>query len=141
LRRIIDLMMPGMSGYKLAREIRQLAPELPIIVASGMVGATEAGDEREVLNGLGVHHLLRKPFVEADLMAALAAEIEAPAVSSAGIKQGLISEGAVIIVLPRLGRLAQLVRAPASHAGGLRFESASVHHLCRAEIGRTWKFA
>ena len=26
------------------------------------------------------------------------------------------------------GRLARLVRAPASHAGGRRFESASVHH-------------
>ena len=28
----------------------------------------------------------------------------------------------------QFGRLAQLVRAPASHAGGRRFESASVHH-------------
>ena len=27
------------------------------------------------------------------------------------------------------GRLAQLVRAPASHAGGRRFESVSVHHF------------
>jgi|APCry1669189241_1035207.scaffolds.fasta_scaffold00009_3 hypothetical protein len=28
-----------------------------------------------------------------------------------------------------MGRLAQLVRARASHARGLRFESASVHHF------------
>lgn len=77
-------MMPGMSGYKLAREIRLLAPTLPIIVVSGMAGALEAGDEREVLNGLGVRHILRKPFAEGDLMAALAAEIEPPMASPHG---------------------------------------------------------
>ena len=85
---IIDLMMPGMSGYKLAREIRLLAPKLPIIVASGMAGAVEAGDEREILHGLGVRQVLRKPFVEADLMAALAAEIEPTPVSPPGQNKG-----------------------------------------------------
>jgi hypothetical protein len=29
----------------------------------------------------------------------------------------------------RSGRVAQLVRAPASHAGGRRFESCRAHHL------------
>ena len=32
------------------------------------------------------------------------------------------------------GRLAQLVRAPASHAGGRRFESVSVHHFNNQEV-------
>ena len=61
-----------------------LATAVPIIVASGMAGALEAGDEREVLNGLGVRHILRKPFAEGDLMAALAAEIEPPMASPHG---------------------------------------------------------
>ena len=81
---IIDLMMPGMSGYKLARELRQVAPTLPIIVASGMVGAVEAGDEREVLTALGVRGVLKKPFTEADLMAALAAELQPAPLRHAG---------------------------------------------------------
>lgn len=81
---IIDLMMPGMSGYKLARELRQVAPTLPIIVASGMVGAVEAGDEREVLTALGVRSVLKKPFTEADLMAALAAELQPAPLRHAG---------------------------------------------------------
>jgi hypothetical protein len=32
------------------------------------------------------------------------------------------------------GRLAQLVRAPASHAGGRRFESYTAHHGIAKEI-------
>src|SRR5229473_187083 len=32
-------------------------------------------------------------------------------------------------IVTTLGRVAQLVRAPASHAGGPRFESVRAHHL------------
>ena len=36
-----------------------------------------------------------------------------------------------IIITFRFGGLAQLVRAPASHAGGLGFESLILHHTVR----------
>ena len=39
--------------------------------------------------------------------------------------------GCGIILLFRFGGLAQLVRAPASHAGGLGFESLILHHTVR----------
>ena len=39
------------------------------------------------------------------------------------VKSGLKSEE-----VPNIGRVAQLVRAPASHAGGHRFESCRAHH-------------
>jgi hypothetical protein len=81
---IIDLMMPGMSGYKLAREIRQLAPGLPIIIASGMVGLVDAGEERDVFAALGVRSVLKKPFGEGELMAALELELRTAPVRRAG---------------------------------------------------------
>ena len=47
-------------------------------------------------------------------------------------KLGLpIHFGCGIILLFRFGGLAQLVRAPASHAGGLGFESLILHHTVR----------
>ena len=75
---ILDLMMPGMNGYNLTREIRRLTPALPIIVASGMMGEGDAGEDRVVLNGLGVRVVLKKPFAEAELLEALRTELDAP---------------------------------------------------------------
>lgn len=74
---IIDLMMPGMNGYKLAAAIRAHRVDLPLIVASGMMGDGDAGEERAALAELGVRTLLRKPFTETELLAALGAELRA----------------------------------------------------------------
>jgi CheY-like chemotaxis protein len=68
-------MMPGMNGYRLIHEIRQLAPQLPIVVASGMTGDGNPGEDRAALTAQGVRRLLNKPFVEADLLEALQAEL------------------------------------------------------------------
>jgi hypothetical protein len=38
-------------------------------------------------------------------------------------------ESPVLSMLFELGRLAQLVRAPALQAGGRRFESCTAHHI------------
>ena len=38
------------------------------------------------------------------------------------------------------GRIAQLVRAPASHAGGRRFESVCVHQSENPVVNRRWDF-
>jgi PAS domain S-box-containing protein len=74
---ILDLMMPGMNGYKLAREIRALVAGLPLIVASGMMGDMEAGEERTQLAAIGVRTVLKKPFTESVLIEALKAELVA----------------------------------------------------------------
>ena len=75
---IMDLMMPGMNGYALAREIRSLAPALPIVVASGMMGDAKTGEDRASLTAIGVQAILTKPFGEADLIEALNAAMGTP---------------------------------------------------------------
>ncbi len=64
---IVDLMMPGMSGYKLIRELRKLVPTLPVVVALGMAGDLKAGEGSATLNSLGVRTVLTKPFTGDEL--------------------------------------------------------------------------
>jgi len=74
---LLDLMMPGMNGYKLAQEIRALAPRLPIIASTGMSGNSPSDDGDAVLRGMNVHTLLRKPYSEEIFLEALRRELEA----------------------------------------------------------------
>jgi PAS domain S-box-containing protein len=55
---ILDLTMPQMTGLDLAREILQIRPDLPIILASGL------GEQlsQEELKEAGIRELLKKPF-------------------------------------------------------------------------------
>jgi signal transduction histidine kinase/ActR/RegA family two-component response regulator len=75
---LVDLMMPGMSGYKLIPELRRLAPRLPVVVVSGMTGDGQAGENRSVLLAAGVRTILDKPFNEAALLEALDVELSVP---------------------------------------------------------------
>lgn len=60
---ITDLSMPEMSGIEVARRIRAVRPELPVIAMSGF--ATEA--IRENLAAAGIAELLEKPVAPANL--------------------------------------------------------------------------
>jgi CheY-like chemotaxis protein len=77
---ITDLMMPYMGGRELARAMRRLAPNLPIIFSSGLSGDT---DPEGNLAALSVRTLLHKPYTEATLLAALRQEL-APGLPGAG---------------------------------------------------------
>ena len=55
---ITDLTMPGMTGVDLARGIRQVRSDIPIILSSGY--ADEVPEE--TLKGLGIVEVLPKPF-------------------------------------------------------------------------------
>ncbi len=68
---LLDLQMPGMTGYELARQIRRhprpAVRELPLIALSAM-------DSREItdrMKAAGIDGLLRKPFSAVDLHALL----------------------------------------------------------------------
>jgi len=74
---VTDLMMPGMNGYEMAREIRRRDPRIPIIASSGLTGDSAATEPDAGLAGLGIKTLLTKPYAEGDLLAALAAELAA----------------------------------------------------------------
>jgi len=72
---VTDLMMPRLGGLDLVREIRLLAPALPVIVSSGMTEEGEGKSDTIGLATLGVHILLRKPYGEPELLKALDAAL------------------------------------------------------------------
>jgi PAS domain S-box-containing protein len=69
---LTDETMPDMSGVELAREIRRLRPELPIVLMSGYSGAQLA----ERAHATGVSEVLRKPLVRRDIAEALARALQ-----------------------------------------------------------------
>ncbi|MBW2279625.1 MAG: sigma-54-dependent Fis family transcriptional regulator [Deltaproteobacteria bacterium] len=64
---ILDIMMPGMDGLDLLRRMKELRPEIPVIMLS-VVG--KAGTIVEAMN-LGAADYLNKPFEEEELEIAL----------------------------------------------------------------------
>jgi signal transduction histidine kinase/CheY-like chemotaxis protein len=65
-----DVGMPGMSGWELAREIRQLNPRIPIAVITGWGEAVGSNEQKAA----GVNWVVAKPFT-ADRIAELVQEI------------------------------------------------------------------
>jgi CheY-like chemotaxis protein len=61
---ITDLKMPGMSGMETLAALRQIAPKLPIIIASGFV-TDDVAAECVTLGALGY---IRKPFSVGELL-------------------------------------------------------------------------
>jgi CheY-like chemotaxis protein/anti-sigma regulatory factor (Ser/Thr protein kinase) len=60
---LTDETMPDLTGTELAREIRRLRPEIPIILMSGYSGPQLS----ERAQATGVREVLRKPLVRRDL--------------------------------------------------------------------------
>lgn len=55
---ILDMMMPGMNGAQTLRAIREIHPELPVIISSGFIGETRI----EELTAHGRVSFLNKPY-------------------------------------------------------------------------------
>jgi PAS domain S-box-containing protein len=64
---ITDLSMPGMGGLELARAIRAIRPELPILLTSGYFRQ----QDRDVARSLGIEELILKPNSIEELVHAL----------------------------------------------------------------------
>jgi CheY-like chemotaxis protein len=64
-----DLSMPGMTGWELARAVRDAVPGLPVILVSGF--AVEVSPDE--LQASGVHSVLAKPISIGDVLEAAAA--------------------------------------------------------------------
>jgi CheY-like chemotaxis protein len=58
---VSDVVMPGMDGPTLAREIQSITPGLPVVLMSGACDAS-------VLRSTGFCHFLQKPFSPANLV-------------------------------------------------------------------------
>jgi PAS domain S-box-containing protein len=63
-----DVVMPGLSGLDLARQLRALRPELPVVLASGY--------SEEIIHGATAEfQVLRKPYGARELRAAMEAAL------------------------------------------------------------------
>jgi DNA-binding NtrC family response regulator len=80
---VLDLKMPGMSGEQLLRHVRQMRPELPVIVLTGM---GEAGAPPGLIEA-GAFAILEKPGDLDDLIRAV--EAAHPAGRERGGEQGI----------------------------------------------------
>jgi signal transduction histidine kinase/CheY-like chemotaxis protein len=65
---LTDENMPGLTGIELTRELRQLRPDIPVILMSGYGGAQLA----EHAAAAGIAEVLRKPLQRRDLSESLA---------------------------------------------------------------------
>jgi DNA-binding NtrC family response regulator len=65
---LTDENMPGLTGTELTRQVRQVRPDIPVVLMSGHGGAQLA--ERAV--SAGISEVLRKPLRRRDLSEALA---------------------------------------------------------------------
>jgi CheY-like chemotaxis protein len=70
---LTDETMPDLTGTELAREIRQLRPEIPIILMSGYGGAQLS----ERAQAAGITDVLRKPLVRRAIAEPLARALHA----------------------------------------------------------------
>ncbi|MEW5774632.1 MAG: ATP-binding protein [Thermodesulfobacteriota bacterium] len=68
---LTDLVMPGLSGLRLAAEVRRKRPGLPIVLCSGRADTLTEAD----LAGLGLGAVVQKPVLKRELAAAMAAAL------------------------------------------------------------------
>ncbi|MBK5275535.1 MAG: response regulator [Desulfuromonadales bacterium] len=61
---ITDYNMPGLNGLELARKGLELAPQMPIIMDSGMISPNLVRLAKEI----GISRVLPKPFLVTELM-------------------------------------------------------------------------
>ncbi len=67
---ILDLVMPGMSGLELAKQIRAKYPVMAMIAMSGYLRG-DSTETLETLHALGITEVLQKPIEPLDLETAV----------------------------------------------------------------------
>jgi len=95
---VLDLMLPHIDGWHLIREVREWAPNLPIIV---MTARTNEHDRVEVL-GLGADDVVSKPFSMRELVARVTAAVRRASVAQLDSERQEIAAGDLIIDADRL---------------------------------------
>ena len=69
---LTDELMPELTGTQLARRVKELRPELPVVIASGYGGP----ELRQRARDAGVSQLVDKPYESGTIAQALAAALE-----------------------------------------------------------------
>jgi DNA-binding response OmpR family regulator len=89
---IVDISMPGMSGYSVAREVRRLYGELaPMLIA--ISGKWTGQSDRMVSKVAGFHYFLEKPCDPQVLLSLLAPLKRQPPTSSISLVDDTIPPG------------------------------------------------
>jgi CheY-like chemotaxis protein len=68
---ITDVLMPGMDGIEVVRELRKVRSEVKIIAISGGSHGTDRFVDLRAAGALGADDILEKPFDEDRLIAAI----------------------------------------------------------------------
>jgi DNA-binding response OmpR family regulator len=90
---VLDLMLPGVDGWHVIRQVREWAPRLPIIVVTAR---TNEHDRVEVLS-IGADDVMAKPFSMRELLARVTAALRRTAVESAHAERLPVVEGELCI--------------------------------------------
>jgi CheY-like chemotaxis protein len=69
---LTDELMPELTGTQLARRVKELRPELPVVIASGYGGP----ELRQRARDAGVSQVVNKPYESGTIAQALAAALE-----------------------------------------------------------------
>jgi DNA-binding NtrC family response regulator len=86
---IVDIFMPGMDGFETMSLVRQIRPEMPIIVISGnqpWSASERTPDFLYMATKLGAVSSVKKPFRPSDLLAAVARSLSNSPTSSQSAK-------------------------------------------------------
>ncbi|MCL4177771.1 MAG: response regulator [Verrucomicrobia bacterium] len=75
---ITDLLMPEMDGFRLVQVLKHMAPDLPVLVSSGLEETREHEARVERLRELGVTCFLTKPYSAIQCLTALRAALTVP---------------------------------------------------------------
>jgi DNA-binding response OmpR family regulator len=90
---LLDLMLPGVDGWHLIRQVREWAPQLPIIVVTAR---TNEHDRVEVLS-MGADDVMAKPFSMRELMARVQAALRRVAAAGAEAGSEPVADGELVI--------------------------------------------
>lgn len=66
---VCDIKMPGMSGFELVRRMKELRPELKVVLMSSFV--IHRDEFRKVMPSLQVDNFVSKPFTKTELIEAI----------------------------------------------------------------------
>jgi DNA-binding NtrC family response regulator len=86
---IVDIFMPGMDGFETMSLVRQIRPEMPIIVISGnqpWSASEHTPDFLYMATKLGAVSSVKKPFRPNDLLTAVASSLSISPTSSQSAK-------------------------------------------------------
>ncbi|MBP7864480.1 MAG: response regulator [Acidobacteria bacterium] len=71
---VIDLTMPKLSGFELARKVRKVRPDVPIVICTGFSVPSILPEARK----MGIEHVIQKPFPMVTLAKVLRAALDRP---------------------------------------------------------------